>query len=370
MRHRGHFRCWWLGALGALALVWATSAQADPGPGTYYIRPLGAVDPAQARYACRIVREAFQLRCVVLRARPLPQRHLRAERQQYDADGLIDVLFRDLPTDGVGLMGLTNADLADARRPRFVFGLASLVDRVGVVSLARFRNTWWGTDPDPARFRARLRKVLVHEVGHTLGLEHCPNPHCVMRDDADLEALDQSPEGFCRRCRGGVADGRRVRPGTARWHYLRGHAHLGRGQHPQAVFHLQLAAELDPLDALAANDLGVAYLRRGDGGRALWWLRHARKLAPGLPNAAFNEGLIYLSVSDHQRAREAFEAVLTVDPSWALAHKQLGLLYDEFLAKPTEALAHYQAYLDLERGQDRDVEARIRLIKGGGEPHP
>ncbi len=360
-------RALWCAALVLCALAGSAAAE---GHGTYYVRPLGDVDAAQAAYTCRVVVEVFHTPCRVLRGQPLPRRHLNAARNQYDADGLIDVLFRDMPTDAVGLLGLTNGDLYDGRRPRFVFGLASLVDRVGLVSMARYRGTWWGEAADLPRFLDRLYKVVVHEVGHTLGLAHCPNRRCVMRDDATLEALDDSPRRFCRGCRHGVQAGREVRPGTAHWHYLRGHAHLARGQHPQAVFHLQLAAELDPLDGLAANDLGVAYLRRGDAGRALWWLRHARELAPALPNAAFNEGLVYLSVGDHTRARDAFEAAVSADPGWALAHRQLGLLYQENLADIPRALVHYEAYLGQGRGVDRDIEARIRLIKGGGAQRP
>lgn len=352
----------------ALAIVslWLLSASAHAGSGTYYVRPLGDVDAQHAELACQTVRETFHLRCVVLRPRPLPRRAFVAARNQYDADALINLLFRDLPTDGVGLIGLTNGDLFDAARPRFVFGLASLVDRVGVVSMARFRETWWGNDADPLRFRERLYKVLVHEIAHTLGLEHCPSARCTMRHDRTLADLDASPRRFCKRCRTATRQHAQIRPGTARWHYLRGHAHLMRGQFPQAVFHLQLAVELDPYDALAANDLGVAYLRRGDSGRALWWFRHAHQLDPSLANTRYNEGLVFVSVGAFDLAQRAFEGALISDPTFHLAHRQLGLIHQEQRADPDRALTHYRAYLE-SQGDDRAIEARIRLIKGGGD---
>lgn len=364
-----------LSAPRAQAATPAAAPAASPGAasrgaalegGTYYVRPLGEVDRRHADFACAVVREVFHLRCIVLRGRPLARQALDTDRNQYDADRLVDGLFADLPTDAVGLMGLTNGDLYDRSRTRFVFGLASLVDRVGVVSLARFRSTWWGEDRDLVVFHERLYKVLVHEVGHTLGLPHCAKAHCAMRDDRTLADLDASPRRFCRTCAAEARRGVQDRPGTPRWHYLRGHAHLARGQFAQAVFHFQLAAELAPADARMANDLGVAHLRRGDGGRALWWFREAQRLDPAFGPAGYNEGLVFLEARDAHEARAAFERTLVVDPRASHAHRQLGLLYHEAFGDEGRALQHYQAYLD-GHGDDLAIEERVRLIKGGGQ---
>ena len=42
-------------------------------------------------------------------------------------------------------------------------------------------------------------KVVLHELGHTQGLAHCPAPTCFMRDAAGGNPTTQET-GFCPRC--------------------------------------------------------------------------------------------------------------------------------------------------------------------------
>lgn len=353
-------------AVATLLLVAGASAA---NAGTYYVRPLGDVSVDQVRFACKSIKERFKVECVVLRAHPLPANALDRRRNQYDADTLLDSLFRKAPDDAVGLVGVTNGDLFDRRHGRFVFGLASLIDRVAVVSLARYRGSWWGQSFDPERFATRYYKVLVHEVAHTLGLQHCERRTCAMRDDADIAALDASPQQFCTACQAAAAEGARLGPGSPGWHYTRGHAHLHRGQFAQAVSHFELAADRMPDDPRIANDLGVAHLRRGDRAKALWHFRHAARLDPDFPNPRYNEGLVFLGAGAVHQARLAFEATLAIDAGWGMAHRQLGMIFQELLRQPDRAVAHYDAYLDA-HADDYDVAERVRLIKGGGRPQP
>ncbi|MGE5192634.1 MAG: Zn-dependent protease, partial [Deltaproteobacteria bacterium] len=54
----------------------------------------------------------------------------------------------------------------------FVFGQASLSDRVGVWSIYRFGNPEKSADD----YKLCLRRTLataVHETGHMLGIKHC-----------------------------------------------------------------------------------------------------------------------------------------------------------------------------------------------------
>ncbi|MCS7145260.1 MAG: archemetzincin, partial [Aigarchaeota archaeon] len=74
----------------------------------------------------------------------------------------------------------------------FCFGLAS--NKAAVVSTYRLRHR------DSEKYIERLRKEAVHEVGHILGLGHCPNPRCVMFFSNSILDTDMKGENPCPRC--------------------------------------------------------------------------------------------------------------------------------------------------------------------------
>jgi archaemetzincin len=43
-------------------------------------------------------------------------------------------------------------------------------------------------------------KEAVHELGHTLGMEHCPDRSCVMYFSNSLADTDRKGEAYCSRC--------------------------------------------------------------------------------------------------------------------------------------------------------------------------
>ena len=48
-------------------------------------------------------------------------------------------------------------------------------------------------------FKDRVLKGLLHEVGHSFGLEHCHN-ECVMNPPKSMEEWDSRPVGYCPSC--------------------------------------------------------------------------------------------------------------------------------------------------------------------------
>jgi archaemetzincin len=121
-------------------------------------------------------------------------------RRQYSGDALI-AAWRDHPYPGAErVLGLTDADCY-APGLNFIFGQATPGGREALVALPRLCEPFYGLPDDPVLFRQRVLKEAVHELGHTWGLSHCPDPHCVMHFSNSLHDTDVKGPDFCSRCR-------------------------------------------------------------------------------------------------------------------------------------------------------------------------
>lgn len=47
----------------------------------------------------------------------------------------------------------------------------------------------------------RLTKVVLHELGHNLGLDHCNKPNCSMEDaGGTIKTVDRENKEVCPKC--------------------------------------------------------------------------------------------------------------------------------------------------------------------------
>ena len=102
------------------------------------------------------------------------------------------------PDDAVAVLALTTSDLWPGEGWNFVFGQASLSERVGVWSLYRYGDA---EDPRPDNpFQRRLFKVALHETGHMFGIAHCTACECCMNGSNNLSEMDSRPMWLCPQC--------------------------------------------------------------------------------------------------------------------------------------------------------------------------
>ena len=120
------------------------------------------------------------------------------ERKQYLSSQLVAALGK--AERGERIVGVADVDLY-VPRLNFVFGEADMVSGTAIVSLCRLRQEYYGLAPDDNLFLDRATKEIVHELGHTFGLGHCPDNKCVMHFSNSLADTDLKRAHFCNMCR-------------------------------------------------------------------------------------------------------------------------------------------------------------------------
>lgn len=137
-------------------------------------------------------------------------------RGQYSSTYVLHMAEARLPADAGRFLVVTELDLFIPMLT-FVFGQAQLGGRVALVSVARLRPEFYDQPADGALLAARAGKEAVHELGHTLGLTHCPDPRCVMSLSVAVAQVDLKKESMCRNCAGLAEEVLRAEPaGEAR----------------------------------------------------------------------------------------------------------------------------------------------------------
>ncbi len=162
--------------------------------------PIGSIEPEIQSAIASALRGAFRHAVEKGREILVPAEAYNKRRGQYLASVILDQLEERKPGRISRLLGVTEVDLY-VPRLNFVFGLADAASGVGVISLARLREEFYGRRTERSVFLLRAGKEAVHEIGHTLGLGHCSNPRCVMFFSNSLGDTDRKESHLCTMCR-------------------------------------------------------------------------------------------------------------------------------------------------------------------------
>jgi archaemetzincin len=170
----------------------------------FFFHPRGVLERL-----CATLRDRFRTEVRVRTPWFDPELAFDPGRGQYRASTLLRCLLDD-PTAPTGrVLGVTGVDLFNPVLT-YVFGEAQLSNRGAVVSSRRLRPEMYGLPENLALLQSRLDTEAVHELGHTWGLVHCPEPTCVMHASSYVEEIDLKESRFCAGCLGIVRGGRAV----------------------------------------------------------------------------------------------------------------------------------------------------------------
>ncbi len=115
-------------------------------------------------------------------------------RGQVRADALLDYLEpRVRGYEGFDKLVLVIDDDGYVEGFNFVFGVARIGGALALVFTKRLRG-------ERSLYHTRILKEILHELGHSFGLDHCTDPKCVMYFSNTIEDTDKKGPEFCRRC--------------------------------------------------------------------------------------------------------------------------------------------------------------------------
>ena len=177
-----------------------------------YLQPLGEFMPEQSPSNDKLREFAAAFFAMEVKVLPpvkidhstfVTRRNPITNNPQILTGDVLNFLKARIPADAFCILAITMEDFYPEPSWNFVFGQASVRERVGVYSFARYDPAFYGearTSGYEALLLRRSFKVLAHETGHMFGLAHCTYFNCLMNGSNHLVEADRRPLHLCPVC--------------------------------------------------------------------------------------------------------------------------------------------------------------------------
>lgn len=189
-------------------MAWSAPEAAVP----LTLAPLHQVQPSILEFLAWTLNEEGLFRAAVGGVVLDPQPAWDAKRNQFNGLVLLEALEALSPAPGHRVLGVFGGDLFLPVMTH-VYGAAQTGGRAAIFSYHRLHPEFYGMPSDEGLLLARCLKEAMHELGHALGLVHCPDHACAMSYSSSIEAVDLKGDAYCAVCSEQARSAERGRPG-------------------------------------------------------------------------------------------------------------------------------------------------------------
>ncbi|MEM7401315.1 MAG: tetratricopeptide repeat protein [Pseudomonadota bacterium] len=142
--------------------------------------------------------------------------------------------------------------------------------------------------------------------------------------------------------------------------------HMRAKNYDTAILEMHKVAKMDERISGPWVNIGVAYKELGNVEKAKSAFQKALSINPKNPFALNELAILNRIDGKFEQAEKLYKQALSTYPDYENAHLNLAILCDVYLRKIDCALNHYQAYLNLSDGQDKQVNAWVSQLKKQG----
>ena len=175
------------------------------------LQPLGEFNKERLNFVRNEIINFYKTPVIILPSIALPRSFINKKKgERYSADSILLLLKRFKNDSIVEVVGLVHKDIYTSKKDNdgniqepvakyAVWGICGLGFLPGdecIISDNRLKTK------DSSIFKRRLKIVVIHEIGHNLGLPHCNTKGCIMHDtNGKISTIDNSMNDYCDECK-------------------------------------------------------------------------------------------------------------------------------------------------------------------------